>query len=76
MAAKITVKDLERKPGPGNYDPDYKKIYFSNPSFSIPSKHKPFNPDQTPAPNAVNVLSFSVLNQGVSYQPIYALCQI
>ena len=41
------------KPGPGNYDPDYRKIYSSNPSFSMPRKYKPVNPDNIPAPNAV-----------------------
>ena len=49
----MSIKDLERKPGPGNYDPDFKNVYSSNPSFSISRKYKPVNPDSIPAPNAV-----------------------
>ncbi len=48
------------KPGPGNYDPDFKKIYSSNPSFSMTKKYNSVAPDHIPAPNAVNFCLFSV----------------
>jgi hypothetical protein len=50
---KIFINDLEGKPGPGNYDPNFSKFYTTTPSFSIPRKYKPVNPDPVPAPNNV-----------------------
>lgn len=39
------------RPGPGNYDPDYKSVVDSNPSFSMPRKYKPMRPERSPGPN-------------------------
>lgn len=55
LGVKTIIKDLEKRPGPGNYDPDFKKIYSSNPSFSIPRKYKPVGPNEIPAPNAYEI---------------------
>lgn len=61
LGVKTIIKDLEKRPGPGNYDPDFKKIYSSNPSFSIPRKYKPVGPNEIPAPNAVIlIINFSM----------------
>ena len=70
------MKDLETKPGPANYEPDYRKIYSSNPSFSMPRKYKPMNPDPVPGPNAVFFKSYLVLNQIYANQYVYTFWQI
>ncbi len=70
LGIKTVTKDLEKKPGPGNYDPDFKKIYSSNPSFSIPRKYKPANPDNIPAPNAV-ILVLTQYDVKVSHTSVH-----
>jgi len=47
------VKDLEVRPGPGNYEQDSSCMYMNNPSFSIARKYKPNSPDEIPGPNNV-----------------------
>jgi hypothetical protein len=70
LGIKTVTKDLEKKPGPGNYDPDFKKIYSSNPSFSIPRKYNPANPDNSPAPNAV-ILVLTQYDVKVSHTSVH-----
>jgi hypothetical protein len=50
---KISNKYNEQRPGPGNYEPDFKKIYGGNPSFTIPKRYKPNKPAMNPGPCAV-----------------------
>jgi hypothetical protein len=45
-------------PGPGIYNPDYKKLISSNPSFSMTKKFKEIKFDQTPGPLSVNFLIY------------------
>lgn len=60
LGAKVIIKDLEKRPGPGNYDPDFKKVYYATPSYSIPRKYQPVSPDPVPAPNNVINSFYSV----------------